>query len=142
MAKKYCGKLVYIGKGRIGTVTNYEYHETGNAVNESWTCRLLRSKSTVMVTEKPLIIESVGFAVIKNALTCAVRIKGQTYCGYAIKAPEDINDGGFAKRLAVARAIGDTDGIAELLDEDFNATYEEEYHDGNDDDNYDKADED
>ena len=56
MAKKYCGKLVYIGKGRIGTVTNYEYNETGDAVNESWTCRLLRSKSTVMVTEKPLII--------------------------------------------------------------------------------------
>ena len=132
MANKYCGKLAYRGKGRIGTIREYYYSENANGakLTEKFVYRALRSKQTLTTTNKPVIIESVKFAEANGAIFAAIKIKGQTYTGWSIKSPNDIRDNNFGKRLAVARAFGDTDAIADLLDEDFNDTYEEEYGEG------------
>ena len=132
MANKYCGKLAYRGEGRIGTIREYYYSEnsSGAKPTEKFVYRPLRSKQTLTTTNKPVIIESVKFAEANGAIFAAIKIKGQTYTGWSIKSPNDVRDNNFGKRLAVARAFGDTDAIADLLDEDFNDTYEEEYGDG------------
>ena len=127
MANKYCGKLAYRGEGRIGTIREDYYSENAT---EKFVYRALRSKQTLTTTNKPVIIESVKFAEANGAIFAAIKIKGQTYTGWSIKSPNDIRDNNFGKRLAVARAFGDTDAIADLLDEDFNDTYEEEYGEG------------
>ena len=131
MANKYCGKLAYRGEGRIGTIREYYYSEnsSGAKPSEKFVYRALRSKQT-LTTTKPVIIESVKFAEANGAIFAAIKIKGQTYTGWSIKSPNDVRDNNFGKRLAVARAFGDTDAIADLLDEDFNDTYEEEYGEG------------
>lgn len=133
MANKYCGKLAYRGEGRIGTIREYYYSENsggGAKPTEKFVYRPLRSKQTLTTTTKPVIIESVKFAEANGAIFAAIKIKGQTYTGWSIKSPNDVRDNNFGKRLAIARAFGDTDAIADLLDEDFNDTYEEEYGDG------------
>lgn len=132
MANKYCGKLAYRGEGRIGTIREYYYSEnsSGAKPTEKFVYRPLRSKQTLTTTTKPVIIESVKFAEANGAIFAAIKIKGQTYTGWSIKSPNDVRDNNFGKRLAIARAFGDTDAIADLLDEDFNDTYEEEYGDG------------
>ena len=132
MANKYCGKLAYRGEGRIGTIREYYYSESASGAKptEKFVYRPLRSKQTLTTTTKPVIIESVKFAEANGAIFAAIKIKGQTYTGWSIKSPNDVRDNNFGKRLAVARAFGDTDAIADLLDEDFNDTYEEEYGDG------------
>ena len=132
MANKYCGKLAYRGEGRIGTIWEYYYSEnaSGAKPTEKFVYRPLRSKQTLTTTTKPVIIESVKFAEANGAIFAAIKIKGQTYTGWSIKSPNDVRDNNFGKRLAVARAFGDTDAIADLLDEDFNDTYEEEYGEG------------
>lgn len=132
MANKYCGKLAYMGEGRIGTIREYYYSEnsSGAKSTEKFVYRPLRSKQTLTTTTKPVIIESVKFAEANGAIFAAIKIKGQTYTGWSIKSPNDVRDNNFGKRLAVARAFGDTDAIADLLDEDFNDTYEEEYGEG------------
>ena len=132
MANKYCGKLAYRGEGRIGTIREYYYSEnsSGAKPTEKFVYRALRSKQTLTTTNKPVIIESVKFAEANGAIFAAIKIKGQTYTGWSIKSPNDVRDNSFGKRLAVARAFGDTDAIADLLDEDFNDTYEEEYGEG------------
>lgn len=132
MANKYCGKLAYRGEGRIGTIREYYYSENSNGAKptEKFVYRALRSKQTLTTTNKPVIIESVKFAEANGAIFAAIKIKGQTYTGWSIKSPNDVRDNNFGKRLAIARAFGDTDAIADLLDEDFNDTYEEEYGDG------------
>ena len=132
MANKYCGKLAYRGEGRIGTIREYYYSEnsSGAKPTEKFVYRALRSKQTLTTTTKPVIIESVKFAEANGAIFAAIKIKGQTYTGWSIKSPNDVRDNNFGKRLAVARAFGDTDAIADLLDEDFNDTYEEEYGEG------------
>ena len=131
MANKYCGKLAYRGEGRIGTIREYYYSENSGAKpTEKFVYRALRSKQTLTTTNKPVIIESVKFAEANGAIFAAIKIKGQTYTGWSIKSPNDVRDNNFGKRLAIARAFGDTDAIADLLDEDFNDTYEEEYGEG------------
>lgn len=132
MANKYCGKLAYRGEGRIGTIREYYYSEnsSGAKPTEKFVYRPLRSKQTLTTTTKPVIIESVKFAEANGAIFAAIKIKGQTYTGWSIKSPNDVRDNNFGKRLAIARAFGDTDAIADLLDEDFNDTYEEEYGEG------------
>ena len=132
MANKYCGKLAYRGEGRIGTIREYYYSEnsSGAKPTEKFVYRTLRSKQTLTTTTKPVIIESVKFAEANGAIFAAIKIKGQTYTGWSIKSPNDVRDNNFGKRLAIARAFGDTDAIADLLDEDFNDTYEVEYGDG------------
>lgn len=132
MANKYCGKLAYRGEGRIGTIREYYYSEnsSGAKPTEKFVYRPLRSKQTLTTTTKPVIIESIKFAEANGAIFAAIKIKGQTYTGWSIKSPNDVRDNNFGKRLAIARAFGDTDAIADLLDEDFNDTYEEEYGEG------------
>lgn len=132
MANKYCGKLAYRGEGRIGTIMEYSYSESSSKAKpaEKFVYRALRSKQSLTTSNHPVIIESVKFAEANGALFTAIKIKGQIYTGWSIKAPGDTRDNGFGKRLAIARARGDTDAIADLLDEDFNDTYEEEYGEG------------
>ena len=127
----YCGKLCYVGEGRIGTIVSYEYQEESGATPvKTWGYRPLRSKKVFYTDTKPTPIDSVKFSIVDNAMFVAVKIKGQTYCGWSVKSPNDIADPSFGKRLAVARAIGDADAIANLIDDDFDADYQEEYGEG------------
>lgn len=127
----YCGKLCYVGEGRIGTIVSYEYQEESGATPvKTWGYRPLRSKKIFYTDTKPTPIESVKFSVVDNAMFVALKIKGQTYCGWSVRSPKDTVDASFGKRLAVARAIGDADAIADLIDDDFDADYQEEYGEG------------
>lgn len=128
---QYCGKLCYVGGGRIGTIVSFEYKEDSNTIPvKMWGYRPLRSKKVFYTAKKPTPIESVKFSTVENAMFVAIKIKGQTYCGWSVKSPKDKIDSSFGKRLAVARAIGDADAIANLIDADFDADYQEEYGEG------------
>ena len=128
MKTEFRGKLVYAGKGRIGVVTKYFYEEgvDGEPI-EKWTVRLVKTKIETETTTKPTMIQGIRYAFGEKTLFVEVKAKGQYYPGYAILSPTDTKDNSFGKRLAIARAMGDAEAIADLLDEDFNATYVEEY---------------
>lgn len=128
---KYCGKLCYVGSGRIATIVSHEYKEDVDSTPVSnWGYRPLRTKQVFYTDVKPVPVESVKFVNVDNAIMVALKIKGQTYCGWSVRAPGDKLDYSLGRRLAVARAMGDTQAIADLLDEDFNNDYQEEYGEG------------
>lgn len=126
---EYRGKLAYVGMGRVGTIVNYHYEEALNDVNEYWVYRPLRSKKEFITRERPVILQKVSYGMVDEILNVTLKIKGQFYPGWSIKHPNDEEDDlAFGKRLAVARAMGDTEAINALLDKDFVDTYDEEYH--------------
>lgn len=125
MSNKFCGKLAYVGGGLIGTIVGYDYsesHGTAAAPSEHFVYRILRSKQTKEITLprdsdiRPTIIESVKFAQIDNVRFVVLKIKGQSFMGWSIKAPGDVRDNNLGKRLAIARARGDRDAERLLLD--------------------------
>lgn len=125
----YRGKLAYVGMGRVGTIVNYHYEETLDDVKEYWVYRPLRSKKMFITKERPVILQKVSYGMVDEILNVTLKIKGQFYPGWSIKHPNDEEDDlAFGKRLAVARAMGDTEAINTLLDKDFVDTYDEEYH--------------
>ena len=141
MKTEFRGKLVYAGKGRIGVVTKYFYEEgvDGEPI-EKWTVRLVKTKIETETTTKPTMIQGIRYAFGEKTLFVEVKAKGQYYPGYAILSPTDTKDNSFGKRLAIARAMGDAEAIADLLDEDFNATYVEEYGESDEADEADEED--
>jgi len=125
---KYFGKLAYIGAGRYGTITRYDYSETASGKKNSWEIRPIgaKDKKSIVVTEAPLILTSVKFARIDNTVFCVAVVNGETRPGYAICGPKDKDDGSFGRALALARAIN-KDDVEDLLDDDFFNDYVEEY---------------
>lgn len=125
---KYFGKLAYIGAGRYGTITRYDYSETASGKKNSWEIRPIgaKDKKSIVVTEAPLILTSVKFARIDNTIFCVAVVNGETRPGYAICGPKDKDDNSFGRRLALARAIN-KDDAEDLLDDDFFNDYVEEY---------------
>ena len=125
---KYFGKLAYLGAGRYGTITRYDYSETASGKKNSWEIRPIGAKNreSIVVTEAPLILTSVRFARIDKTIFCAAVVHGETRHGYAICAPGDKNDNSFGRMLALARAIN-KDDAEDLLNDDFFNDYVEEY---------------
>jgi hypothetical protein len=122
MATKYKGKLVYAGKGRLGVIEDYYYHEGKISIDEpaeKWVIRICKSHDTVTVISKPTIINSVKYVLGERTIFVELKIKNQFYPGYAILSPNDTKDNSFGKRLALARAMGDAEGITSLLDENW-----------------------
>ena len=128
MKTEFRGKLVYAGKGRLGVITKYFYEEgvDGEPI-EKWTVRIVKTKIETETTTKPTMIQGVRYAYGEKTLFVEIKARGQYYPGYAILSPTDTKDNSFGKRLAIARAMGDAEAIVDLLDEDFAATYIEEY---------------
>lgn len=143
MKTEFRGKLVYAGKGRLGVITKYFYEEgvDGNPV-EKWTIRIVKTKIETETITKPTMIQGVRYAYGEKTLFVEIKARGQYYPGYAILSPTDTKDNSFGKRLAIARAMGDAEAIVDLLDEDFAATYIEEYGEDEDEDESDAAAED
>lgn len=133
---KYFGKLAYIGAGVYGTIVRYDYTECPGGIEEFWRIRPVgrKDKDSVVVSKKPLILNTVKFTRIDNTIFCAVKIGNVTLPGYAICSPSDKDNGRFGKKLAVARALGDA---SEVLDEDFDNDYFEEYGESGEDENAD-----
>ena len=142
MKTEFRGKLVYAGKGRLGVITKYFYEEgvDGEPI-EKWTVRIVKTKIETETTTKPTMIQGVRYAYGEKTLFVEIKARGQYYPGYAILSPTDTKDNSFGKRLAIARAMGDAEAIVDLLDEDFAATYIEEYGEDEDESDEDESDE-
>lgn len=131
MKTEFRGKLVYAGKGRLGVITKYSYEEgvNGDPI-EKWTIRIVKTNIETETTIKPTMLQGVRYAYGERTLFVEIKARGQYYPGYAILSPIDTKDNSFGKRLAIARAMGDAEAIIDLLDEDFDAAYVEEYGEG------------
>lgn len=110
-----------MGMGRIGVVSGYSYDENQTDIDETWFIRPVKGSNDDIVetNTRPTILDGVKYGTIGKTLFVEVTIKGQSYPGYAILSPNDEKVNWIGRCLAVARAMGDAEGITSLLDENW-----------------------
>ena len=115
--KRYFGSKAYLGAGRLGKITKHSVVEDEMGLYEFFDAEDGQSKETNSYFRNELVVlDSVRFASIKNTIVAVAVVDGRTYVGYAVSNPNDETyDAVIGRKLALARAMKDTDGIDELM---------------------------
>lgn len=115
--KRYFGSKAYLGAGRLGKITAHHIIEDETGLYELFYAEDGKSKDTNhYLGSEIVVLDSVRFASIKNTIVAVAVVDGRTYVGYAVSNPNDETyDAVVGRKLALARAMKDEDGIAELM---------------------------
>lgn len=117
--KRYFGSKAYWGAGRLGRIVEHDIVEDETGLYEVFYVEDGQSKeeTEALFRNEIVVLDSVRFASIKNTIVAVAVVDGRTYVGYAVSNPDDETyDAVLGRRLALARAMKDTDGIAELME--------------------------
>lgn len=120
----YVGHLAYLSNGYYGTIVEYHHSETifNKEAAEKWVIKPKWQPKDVFVTvsdkKKLVLLDYIKFFAFGDTTACAVVPAGQTLpsIGYAVRHPKDRQDDRFARRLALARALGDCQEVDDRLD--------------------------
>lgn len=116
--KRYFGSKAYLGEGRLGKITAHHIIEDETGLYETFYLVDGQSKETteILFRDEIVVLDSVRFASIKNTIVAVAVVDGRTYVGYAVSNPNDETyDAVLGRKLALARAMQDEDGVAELM---------------------------
>ena len=115
--KRYFGSKAYLGAGRLVKITTHAVIEDEYGFFELFEAREGQSKEIEeYLKDEIVILDSVRFASIKNTIVAVAVVDGRTYVGYAVSNPNDETyDAVLGRKLALARAMQDEDGIKELM---------------------------
>ena len=113
--KNYYKKRVYaVGCGMYGYITEVRIIADGNGIREEYT--LDTGENDTWCVKKVVVLEKLDFLVKNNVIVAIAVVDGRTYVGHAILNPNDNNSWTrLGKRLALARALQDTDGEKSIL---------------------------
>lgn len=116
--KRYFGSKAYYGAGRLGRIVEHDIVEDETGLYEVFYVEDKQSKEAeALFRNEIVVLDSVRFASIKNTIVAVAVVDGRTYVGYAVSNPNDETyDAVLGRKLALARAMEDTDGIAELME--------------------------
>lgn len=115
--KRYFGSKAYWGAGRLGKIVEHDVIEDETGLYELFHLLDGQSKEVEpLFRDEIVVLDSVRFASIKNTIVAVAVVDGRTYVGYAVSNPNDETyDAVIGRRLALARAMKDDDGIDELM---------------------------
>lgn len=116
--KRYFGSKAYWGAGRLGKIVEHDIVEDETGLYEVFYVEDGQSKeeTEALFRNEIVVLDSVRFASIKNTIVAVAVVDGRTYVGYAVSNPNDETyDAVVGRRLALARAMKDDDGIDELM---------------------------
>lgn len=116
--KRYFGSKAYYGAGRLGRIVEHDIVEDETGLYETFYLVDGQSKEETepLFRDEIVVLDSVRFASIKNTIVAVAVVDGRTYVGYAVSNPNDETyDAVLGRKLALARAMQDEDGIAELM---------------------------
>lgn len=116
--KRYFGSKAYYGAGRLGKIVEHDIVEDETGLYEVFYVEDKQStEAEALFRNEIVVLDSVRFASIKNTIVAVAIVDGRTYVGYAVSNPNDETyDAVLGRKLALARAMKDTDGIAELME--------------------------
>lgn len=116
--KRYFGSKAYYGAGRLGRIVEHDIVEDETGLYEVFYLLDGQSKEEIepLFRNEIVVLDSVRFTSVKNTIVAVAVVDGRTYVGYAVSNPNDETyDVVLGRKLALARAMKDTDGIDELM---------------------------
>lgn len=112
--KKYYGRKAY-ADGYYGRIREHAVIENADGMKDVY---VLDTGYRNLISKYVVIIEKLHFLTRNNVIVCIAVVDGRTYVGNAVFNPKDEdNDITLGRRLALARALQDTDGIQRIAEE-------------------------
>lgn len=113
--KKYYGRKAY-ADGYYGRIREHAVIEDADGMREEYSLDI--GADGMMTTESVVVIEELNFLSKNNVVVAIAVVDGRTYVGNVILNPKDeYSEDMLGRRLALARALQDTDGEENILDE-------------------------
>ena len=111
----YYGRKAY-ADGYYGRIREYAIIEDIDGFRQEWS--LFTCTDRVLSFEKVVVIDKLNFLTKNNVVIAIAVVDGRTFVGSAVLNPNDKNNNKvLGRRLALARALQDSDGEENILGE-------------------------